>query len=199
MRRLFFVLSCALAGCGGRSSSAGGPDASSEGATTQVAIGAQCTPSEESSSTFDGFTTADAVLDANNPGCGGGACLVNHFQGLTSCPYGQSAQGAPPAGQKACAAGSGQPVSGAVEPWCVDRQPSAAVYCSCRCANADGRTDDGATYCDCPGSFTCTQVFSSLGPGDTTSGAYCIEDGTQFDPNVSCAAQCDPTSGSCGA
>jgi hypothetical protein len=191
------------ASCGGSRASKGSAsnagDASPEGASTQEAIGASCTPSEESSPTFTGFSASSVMLDANNPACGSGSCLVNHFQGLTSCPYGQNAQGTPPAGEKACTVpGTGQPVTQAVQPWCADRQPSAAVYCSCRCANVDGQTDDGATYCDCPGSFTCTQLVSPLGPNDTSSGAYCVEDGTQYDPNVSCAVECDPTSGSCG-
>jgi hypothetical protein len=193
------VVICALAGCSGKGSASSPGDASADGGSTQEAIGASCIPSDESSPTFAGFSASSVVLDANNPACGSGPCLVNHFQGLTSCPYGQDAQGTPPAGEKACTVpGTGQQVTQAVQPWCADRPASAAVYCSCRCANADGRTDDGATYCECPGSFTCAQFVSPPGPGDTVSGAYCVEDGTQYDPSVSCAVECDPASSSCG-
>ena len=36
------------------------------------------------------------------------------------------------------------------------RRASEAVYCSCRCQNADGKTDDGARYCDCPNGYACS-------------------------------------------
>jgi hypothetical protein len=202
LRAQLVVAACVLAGCGGKGSASNAGDASDaspEGASTQESIGATCIPSEETSPTFAGFSAADVVLDANNPACGAGTCLVNHFQGLTSCPYGQQAQGTPPAGEKACTVpGTGQPVTKAVQPSCADRQASSAVYCSCRCANTDGQTDDGATYCICPGSFSCTQLVSPLGPDDTTAGAYCVEDGTQYDPISSCETECDPASASCG-
>jgi hypothetical protein len=145
-RLVVIIAACVLAGCGGKGSASNAGDASPEGASTQEAIGASCTPSQESTPTFAGFSASDVVLDPSNPGCGGGSCIVNHFQGLISCPYGQDAQGTPPAGEKACTVpGTGQPVTQAVKPWCADRHPSAAVYCSCRCANADGQTDDGET------------------------------------------------------
>ena len=203
--RTTLVALVALSACGS-SGKIAPVDGGAEGAA-QIPIGASCTPAAESSPTFAGFNLGEVTTESNNPTCGDGVCLLNHFQGLTDCPYGQDKAGnpIPPATMACTVPGTGQPVApqnaqtgDAIQPWCADRQPSAAVYCSCRCANADGRTDDGATYCDCPGSFTCTQLVSPQGPADTTAGAYCVEDGTQYDPNLSCAVECDPTSGSCG-
>jgi hypothetical protein len=79
----------------------------------------------------------------------------------------------------------------------VDRRPSGSVYCSCRCANAQGKTDDGAAYCACPGSFTCTQLVSEIKPGDPNAGAYCIEDNTVFDRSSSCTQVCDAVQNDC--
>ena len=57
-----------------------------------------------------------------------------------------------------------------------------AVYCSCRCANIDGQTNDGANYCSCPDGFTCQQLVSSIGLGTNQelTGAYCIKSGTAY-------------------
>jgi hypothetical protein len=80
-----------------------------------------------------------------------------------------------------------------VLPSCTDRTADKAVYCSCRCANIDGRTDDGANYCTCPDGFTCEQLVTSIGQGDTgLTGAYCIKAGTKFDLGSSCSVPCDP-------
>jgi hypothetical protein len=157
-------------------------------------------------------------------------CIGNHFQGLVSCPYGQNATGDCPYGeaQGSCAAtgqtgcltpGIKQPVDGkdpstgmyidpkqqaTVLPQCLDRTADKAVYCSCRCANINGQTNDGANYCTCPSGFSCTQVVSSVSDqlDQGLTGGYCIKNGTQFDPNTfptggNCPA-CEASSGNCG-
>jgi hypothetical protein len=81
-----------------------------------------------------------------------------------------------------------------VDPSCTDRTADKAVYCSCRCANIDGKTDDGANYCTCPDGFTCEQLVTSIGQGDTgLTGAYCIKNGTKYDRANACQLTCDPT------
>jgi hypothetical protein len=192
-----------LSACGS-SGKIAAEDAGSGEASAQVPIGASCTPTDERSSTFAGFSVADIEVEVNNPTCAAGVCLINHFQGLTDCPYGQDSSGnpIPPATMACTVPGTGQPVApqspqtgDAIEPWCTDRQPSATVYCSCRCANAQGETDDGATYCTCPGSFTCTQLIpAGLG---SSAGAYCVEDATEYDPSNACAVTCNPSSYPC--
>ncbi len=136
-------------------------------------------------------------------------------------PYGQQADASPVPGTVpcngtfgCCTPGTNQGVTGldvngnpvnptakaTVQPQCVDRSADRTVYCSCRCANADGRTNDGANYCPCPSGFTCTQLVAPISLADQgLTGAYCIKTGTQYDPNVgACLVTCDPVKTNCG-
>jgi hypothetical protein len=190
-----------------------------------VAIGAACIPSQELSTTFLGFDDREVAVDEGNVACGTGVCLVNHYRGRVTCPYGQNpaatsaglapmgtnepCKGTKPGDQNSacCTPGSDRPVLasqdvGSAMPTqsevlsaCIDRPAAKTVTCSCRCANAAGKTDDGAQYCSCPGGFACTQLVPELTVGDPLAGAYCIANGTAYDPLSSCAsaAGCDPT------
>jgi hypothetical protein len=86
--------------------------------------------------------------------------------------------------------GTCDPITVQVEPQCADRPAAQTVYCSCRCANINGRTDDGATYCTCPGTMMCVQLYSSIGNTDsgldTITGAYCVKANTEYDANAPC-------------
>ncbi len=188
----------ALLGCGQTAAS------SSPSATSAASVGIACIPSEERSSAFSGFNLLQVTLDEGNSACGSDVCLVNHFQGLTSCPYGQDSTGAAPPGAQPCALPDGgaavHPEGGAgqyVAPWCPDRQPSSAVYCSCRCENALGKTDDGASYCSCPMGYTCSQVVPAVEPGDPRSGGYCVRTGTQYSSSTACSSECYPVTMPC--
>jgi hypothetical protein len=166
-------------------------------------VGTACTPQAELSPTFSGFQFIELNLETNAPECGGAVCLVNHFQGRTTCPYGQGHYASPTA--PACTIpGTGQPVTPddpaiGVMPQCTTRRPADTVYCSCRCANAAGQTDDGADYCACPSGFACTQLVSDINGGDTLAGAYCVKDGTQFDARQGLATCvfCNAQTGDC--
>jgi len=183
-----------LAACSGRTSGPGNAGG---------AVGAPCTPSVEGLPTFAGFGPTEVSVEDNNSTCASGICLVNHFQGLTTCPYGQDAQGNAPAGASACLTpGTSERVvpapTAAVPPWCSDRTPAVAVTCSCRCANADGKTGDGAAYCTCGSGFTCTQLVSFVGAGNQQlAGAYCVASGSAYDPGASCATTCAPGAHAC--
>ncbi|HTQ45614.1 MAG TPA: hypothetical protein VMI75_22800 [Polyangiaceae bacterium] len=202
-----------------------GGSGGSSGTGASVAIGAACIPSQELSTTFLGFDEREVVLDEGNDACGSGVCLVNHYRGRVTCPYGQNAtatgaglsptganepcKGTKPGDQNSacCTPGSDRPVLASqdvgsamptqsqVQPACPDRPSAKTVTCSCRCANAAGKTDDGAQYCSCPGGFACTQVVPELTVGDPLAGAYCIANGTAYDSLTSCTglAGCDPT------
>jgi hypothetical protein len=170
-------------------------------------VGAPCLPYQELSPTFAGFNVAQLTVDQGDPACASGVCLVNHFQGRTSCAYGQVSDGTGVDGGAGCAVpGSGAPVAPdgdpevgkTVEPQCIDRSASLDVTCSCRCANPEGATDDGASYCTCPTGTMCAQLVPGFVSGDPLAGGYCVPAGsTTYDPNNSCQATCDPASDDC--
>jgi hypothetical protein len=90
-----------------------------------------------------------------------------------------------------------------VPPQCLDRTGGGtsptAVYCSCRCENVNGQTNDGAVYCACPQGFTCTQLVSPIGTGDTgLTGGYCILNNTEYNNNSACGEQCSGAKANCG-
>jgi hypothetical protein len=183
-------------------------------------VGDPCTPEEEYDPSFTGFDPKEVNVESRSFQCQTRLCLVNHFQGRVTCPYGQSVTGAPPpmvpscstganAGTSAgcCIPGIGVPVTGkgtnnqylnsttqaAVAAQCVDRTADNAVYCSCRCENVNGLTNDGANYCTCPTGFSCTQLVSSIGTDEGLTGGYCVKNNTTYDPNNACEETCDPT------
>jgi len=180
-------------------------------------VGDPCTPEAEYDTSFLGFSYNEVSTESADFQCFSRLCLVNHFQGRVSCPYGQDKSGnPPPGGDQGCVTPFiGSPVTGrnpagnyvnptaqaTVVPQCLDRTANDAVYCSCRCANINGLTDDGAVYCKCPGGFACTQLYSSIGGGANQglTGAYCIKSGTEFNPDSVCNSQCSATLGNCGA
>jgi len=180
-------------------------------------VGDPCTPEQEYDKSFLGFSQTEVSVESKSFQCLTRLCLVNHFQGRVSCPYGQTADGKPNTGATmACVTpGLGTAVDGMdsakafvdpvkrafVPPQCSSRTSSLAVYCSCRCADVNGKTNDGANYCTCPDGFTCTQLVSKLGTKDEgLTGAYCVKNGAQYDPSA-CGGitLCDPTKANCGS
>lgn len=186
------------------SSSGGSSSGAGDGEPQPVPVGTPCTPLHEGNPSFPGFIAPEVELEPDSPSCGGQFCLIDHFQGLTSCPYGQTADGGPPPGvDSGCVvSGTSTPVrpdsplpNDAVKPWCADRPPTATVTCSCRCANTAGMTDDdGGPYCTCPSGYSCTPLVPA---GFPTSGAYCIKDGTIYEADASCATACNPVTNPC--
>ena len=122
--------------------------------------------------------------------------MVNHFRGRTTCPYGQDKSGQPPAGGQACTPAT----TARVSPQCVDRSATKTVYCSCRCANVNGQTDDGSPYCACSAGYECTSLVTSIGsagPNDL-AGSYCVKRGTAFNRDTACnQGDCDPVAKKC--
>jgi hypothetical protein len=177
------VLAVALSGAGCQSTGIGDP----------------CVPEKEYDPTFAGFVEQEVSTEGESFQCQTRLCLVNHFQGRATCPYGQNAMGlpTPPATQACATPGIAQPVTGplnsagqpvdavagkSVPPQCTERTKDQTVYCSCRCADING-TQNGGNFCTCPDGFTCTQLVSSISAqGDQgLTGAYCIKSGTAFD------------------
>jgi len=196
-------------------------------------VGDPCIPEQEYDPTFAGFNPQEVNVESKSFQCETRLCLVNHFQGRVSCPYGQNStataaylsptgvgekcNNTKPADQNSacCTPGIYQPVapttnitmptgdSGTmagtdlhVLPNCTDRTANVAVYCSCRCANVDGNTNDGANYCSCPDGYDCTQLVAQTGvAGENLTGAYCIKHNTAYNVLTSCTGNqgCDPT------
>ena len=207
MKTRFFATAALF--LGGTLAVAPGCTAGTSSQAASVGVGDPCPPLIEGDATFLGFNEQEVNFESGSPSCKTGVCLINHFRGRVSCPYGQTADGAAPPGGKPCTTPSGAPVTGGatdprkkaqVSAQCVDRTADKTVYCSCRCANEGGRTDDGAAYCACPDGFACTSVISSIG-GSTKSiaGSYCVKNGTVYDPNTACnQGDCDPVRKTCG-
>lgn len=180
--RLFLGLCGALsAACGAGSVIDGSATTDAGRADDGGVVGAPCVPLEEGDASFVGFSESDVSVESKHPQCPGAVCLLNHFRGRTSCPYGQSST-----------------CTSATPAQCVDRRAASTVLCSCRCANAAGKTDDGATYCSCPSNLVCSQLIASIGgPNDTFSGGYCVPPGTDYVEGSACTSECDPQTNSC--
>jgi hypothetical protein len=192
-------------------------------------IGDPCTPEQEYLTDFLGFDHNEVSTESKSFQCQTRLCLVNHFQGRVTCPYGQDANGnALPGAVGCCDANSTtclsntagcctpgvqQPVTGpldangkptamtgeAISGECQERTADLAVYCSCRCADVNGQTNDGANYCTCPDGFACTQLVTSIGTGNVgLTGGYCVKNGTQFNAATDKCTQCSPATHACG-
>ncbi len=175
-------------------------------------VGDPCTPEDEYQSTFSGFDVGEVNVESRSYQCETRVCLVNHFQGRTTCPYGQAEGditnapdqlGCPPdatcdpnvqgkihwsADNHRChIPGTKETIQVPVDPQFVKRQTDTAVYCSCRC---DG-PDPNAKYCQCPSGFSCTPLVQDLGLGSgQLAGSYCVKDGTVYKKGSE-GAQCD--------
>jgi hypothetical protein len=173
-------------------------------------IGDPCTPEQEYDATFLGFDEKEVNVESKSFQCRTRLCLVNHFRGRVSCPYGQGPGGEPPPGGSSCKIpGTSDEITGAkdpktndfidarkkssVSPQCVDRAADKAVYCSCRCADINGQRPSDQTFCDCPDGFTCERLVTSIGQGNEgLTGSYCIKKGTNYDPTTACTVgECD--------
>jgi hypothetical protein len=173
-----------------------------DAASDAAPVGASCVPSEEEAATFSGFSVTEVGLGSKTSACATQVCLVNHFQGRTTCPYGQNASGQGPGTTQGCSVPETRdPVTVEVPPQLSCRKAAEAVYCSCRCANADGKTDDGATYCSCPDTMACVQLVAALGDNESLNsiaGAYCVKTGTEYGLDGSmCSSTCNPTATAC--
>jgi hypothetical protein len=146
-------------------------------------IGDPCIPEAEYASDFLGFSEQEVNVESKSFQCETRLCLVNHFRGRVSCPYGQNAsasaadnQGAmtPPAFQcdgehgapntqntQCCLPGVDQPVISDTDMGKTDGTAATSEVL----ANCSDRTADKAVYCSC----RCENV-----DGKTDDGAvYC--------------------------
>lgn len=175
-------------------------------------IGDPCIPEQEFDTSFNGFDEKQVIAESKSFQCRTRLCLVNHFRGRVSCPYGQDREGNPRNGstKKCTIPGSTTTVDGLlregdpnsfadptnkqrVQPQCVDRSADKAVYCSCRCADINGNKPSDQVFCDCPDGFTCERLIKSVARGNEgLTGSYCVKNNTQFDEGTFCKdGECD--------
>jgi hypothetical protein len=148
-------------------------------------VGDPCIPEDEYQNAFSGYSIGEVNIESRSFQCETRVCLVNHFQGRVSCPYGQN-EGNQQGGCKIPGTTGAEPVDQVALPVAAQylkRRSETAVYCSCRCANAEGKTDDGARYCNpCPSGFECIPLIDDLqlGGQKQLAGSYCIRAGTRY-------------------
>jgi hypothetical protein len=182
---LGLVASAAAAGCGG---------SEDDGVPRTPGLGDSCIPAPEYDPRFSGFSETEVTLDVGNEQCETRLCLVNHFWGRVSCPYGQTEEdvtdwlnSGTDWGNRCRVAGTDgtlpeDRIAVPVWPQKYARRAAQAVYCSCRCANAAGNTDDGQSYCRCPDGFVCQHLVDDVGLGHTElTGSYCVKAGSEYD------------------
>jgi hypothetical protein len=178
------TIAATLSGCGGMTDNAG----SAGGAVTNTGIGDPCVTEDEAQATFSGFSATEVNIESQSPSCKTGICLAYDFAGRVGCPYG---------GNSCQTTGSPSvPVTVEVPPQLVDRPPSSAVYCSCRCEGAAGT----GPLCACPAGFSCNPIVANLGlGGDSVAGSYCIKNGTEVADAFTLAsgARCDASLRNC--
>lgn len=141
-------------------------------------VGDPCIPNDEFSADYSGATESGAQIEDRSFQCETRVCLVKHFRGRVSCPFGNS-KGRDTAVSEAAFTGNADdcfvpgtttPVNAPVNSQCSPRKGQ--VYCSCRC---DGE-DSNAKYCECPEGYECKEVTRSLDPTLIAPGdKYCVK------------------------
>ncbi len=167
-------------------------------------VGDPCVPESEYASDFNGFDPREVYVESRSFQCETRLCLINHFQGRVSCPYGQQEEdlGLPGDAPSRCRIPGTQgehpedQITVPVRAWNTERSAKQTVYCSCRC---DG-PDPDARYCECPDGYTCTSLVPKMGlPSEQLVGSYCIKRGTEYDEADALQPNCRevPTHDSC--
>jgi hypothetical protein len=154
-------------------------------------VGDPCVPEDEYSDTFSGFALSEVSTESRSFQCQSRLCLVNHFQGRVSCPYGQVQ-----AGGGCTLPGGSEPVQTVVKPQLLDRRADDAVYCSCRCSG----NDPNARYCECPSGFSCSRVVPDFALGqDQLPGSYCVRAESEYEPVAIGPDTCSAALANCDA
>jgi hypothetical protein len=161
-----------------------------------VGVGDPCIPEDEYRTKFGGYSKDEVNVESRSFQCETRVCLVNKFQGRVSCPYGQTADKT----GECKTPDATEPIEVAVLPQLVQRRPSSAVYCSCRCDSPPGSPRGNAPYCECPEGYSCENLIDDLDLGNKQlAGGYCVKNGTEIDPSRFSEDRCSEASKNCGA
>jgi hypothetical protein len=126
-------------------------------------VGDPCTPEDEYNTDFAGFKVTEENIESRSFQCQTRICLVNHFQGRVSCPFGQT--NPPPAfdSAKGCQNAESDNFNGlsdaektakiaaeSEKPCCVPGTDTVinAEVCG-QCAGNTNRNHNQAVYCSC--------------------------------------------------
>ncbi len=162
-------------------------------------VGDPCIPEDEYQADFAGYGIGEVNIESRSFQCETRLCLVNHFEGRVSCPYGQpdrrtdEARTAAAGDERVCYLPDQEQteafqVSVPVAPQRFARQAEDAVYCSCRCKGPD----ENARYCECPDGYSCLELVGDYGlAGGQLQGSYCVRKGTKYNPRDSYPEVCD--------
>lgn len=116
-------------------------------------VGDPCIPTNESDPSFTGFRINDETIETGAPACGGGVCLVNHFQGRVSCPLGQAPSlGCTGPDDMSCGAGATCVVAATLSPGC---DPASADKGASQCAGFGNICNPKFKVCTCAQSADC--------------------------------------------
>jgi hypothetical protein len=135
---------------------------------------------------FSGYEATEVNIESKSFQCETRLCLVNHFNGRVSCPYGQTALEAtgmvPKPEEQLChipgTSGAATRIKVQVNKQFDGRRAADTVYCSCRCAGSDSN----ARYCKCPTGFQCSKLLDPIDRlgAKELAGSYCIKNGTEY-------------------
>lgn len=158
-------------------------------ACQESGVGDPCVPEDEYRVSFPGYSKDEVFTESRSYQCESRLCLVNKFQGRTSCPYGREKSGP-------CRTPDGMlPIEAPVLPQLESRPPEVSVYCSCRCSGPD----PGAPYCECPNGYSCEELLPDVGLGNRQrAGGYCVRNGTEIPATHIPPTRCDPELENCG-
>ena len=168
-------------------------------------VGDPCIPEDEYKQNFNGFQASEVNIESKSFQCETRVCIVNHFQGRVSCPYGQTVDQMntlDPTDKARCRIpgtdgdtlasdnSNVDEITVPVDPQLVKRNADNTVYCSCRCKGPD----PNARYCECPSGYECAELVRELGlPGRAQlAGSYCVKAGTVYNPQSLDPETCDP-------
>jgi hypothetical protein len=153
-------------------------------------LGSVCVAELEEEPDFNGFRLGEVTVSEQDS-CESGLCLVAHFQGRVSCPYGQ-----PQDDLSQCfLPWSDATVTVEVPAQLLARPPSLASTCSCRCAGPGP-----GPFCDCAADQECVDLIPDLGlpNSERLVGSYCALRGSLDGWHDADRAPCLSDLASCG-
>lgn len=170
-------------------------------------IGDPCTPEDEYRKEFSGFSEKEVNIESRSFQCLTRVCLVNHFRGRVSCPYGQDRPicvgeqtsgcrdpetAAPVTHDKKCfqpdtsnpppavgAPGYESAQSAEIQEVVSPQLKERVANQTVYCSCRCAGADPDANYCSCPSGFECEELLTDVGLGsEQLAGSYCIRKGT---------------------